>query len=54
LTDLLLANRAEVLRGLENVAMNLADMRGMLESGDRAGLRALLETGPGVSGDVAR
>jgi prephenate dehydrogenase len=54
LSELLLANRAEVLRGLEALELNLAEMRGILAGGDRVGLRAMLQPSPGVPGDFAR
>ena len=52
--ELLLANRAEVLRALEGVGANLAELERLLVGGDRAGLQALLDPAVGSPGHVSR
>lgn len=48
--ELLLANRAEVLRALQGVGANLAELERLLVGGDRAGLQALLDLPVGPRG----
>lgn len=48
--ELLLANRAEVLRALQGVGANLAELERLLVGGDRVGLQALLDLPVGPPG----